>query len=581
MAENWKYLYLHSGDELRVSTRGASIGRKNSVDSILHIDDDLPGHKLILGGSYGLKEIYTLPHGSRAIPVVTKIDKKKIVENGEKVSFEAGNSPGDEKLESGTIIFEEGVFLNLEKLTEKSVEKILKKAEQTSIRFYELAKPNLQGKCAKQKADAMKFWRENRFGIRSTTRDPHGGNGLPETLYEICKTNNPRQFMNDDDIRYFEMMIAIEFLSSIRGRAMNEINASKTKILTEYLDYFKKLESLGFNSTFVIPLETKNTLDEYLELICDLCRGLNIESLIPFIKNFRTGISFMDWINALALLKEYFPSFEGLSWMSEIDGNDANATKQMKKFAISNLIIDLLYIFVKNFGIHIPNHLKGLGMNLREANVFHHGYKVVCDRILTQSHQDRFIEAQLELYDLNGNRQHCDNSIGNNPSETHASIIADYSDVKWMVLRIGGGRSMPPLEKWRFMEGFGSTDRLPNNPWEAYVTLPWFIQYDGARVPTFSHNKNNIGVLNVCSDQLVHVHFLHALNPRECIVIIPIKTREGDGFRIYETLAKSWTTICFRAMYNIKSEEFNEVHHNENINATSFTRWWIERPSKI
>ena len=87
MAKNWKYVYLHTGDVLELGRKGGVLGRKKSKKSQLIVDDDLPGSNFDFGGAASGKQIFTLPHGSRAVGVVSKIEEPHYIEEGEKVSF--------------------------------------------------------------------------------------------------------------------------------------------------------------------------------------------------------------------------------------------------------------------------------------------------------------------------------------------------------------------------------------------------------------------------------------------------------------------------------------------------------------
>ena len=87
----------------------------------------------------------------------------------------------------------------------------------------------------------------------------------------------------------------------------------------------------------------------------------------------------------------------------------------------------------------------------------------------------------------------------------------------------------------------------------------------------------------MCSQQLVHAHFIETIHADEAFVVIPIQVRSGDGFQITKnTPLRSTTTICFRAMYSTQPNSQTESQYPEfECNATPETQWWVERPSNL
>ena len=73
--------------------------------------------------------------------------------------------------------------------------------------------------------------------------------------------------------------------------------------------------------------------------------------------------------------------------------------------------------------------------------------------------------------------------VSNELSLTHDNTPIEYSDARWMVIRIGNSSSEYNTVRFSNPEEFANFERelRPNNPWEAFVTLPWFITYDAKR----------------------------------------------------------------------------------------------------
>ena len=588
MAKNWKYLYLHTGDILEVGTKGATLGRKKSRKKQLIVDDDLPGSNFEFGGAASGRQIFTLPHGSRAVGFVSKVEEEHYIEEGEKISFNKKAVKTFDELERGRLIFEKGEYILLKDLTRSTLNRILGEANKTSMKFWELAKPSLAGLCGKQQADAIRYWRRNKKGIRVTTETPNENSNLEDALEHILRTYNPREYIEPELIHLLEFIILIEFLDNLWNEP-SSLSVLKSETLRRFERLFEGLRSMhGYPSKVILPLSQG---DDIHDIALDLVNSFGLDALRPFIQAIKMGrrfCGFDEWLDVLQTLKEFFPTMSHLSWMETEEGNDVSMNAEMKIAGLGNVVIDFLTIINKHFAQpdvrQLPSSYQNFGIQIRKAATYHHGYRVVCDRVM-RNDQERNIDAIMELYDNQSGRVSGPFYIGNDPRMTHDRSTLDYNDSEWLVLRVDATTAAPSIPGNYFGgRNFENNPEghLPNNPWEAFVTLPWFIQYDASR--------SGVGILDSCSDQLIHVHFLHAFHQRngESLVIIPIKTREGDRFNIEQYVGplNSHTTVCFRSMYNISpyEDEENMARNDRNYQgpqdlASPGMKWWIERPS--
>jgi hypothetical protein len=589
MAKNSKYLYLHTGDILKVGEKGATLGRKKSRKNQLVVDDDLPGSNFEFGGMARGRQIFTLPHGSRSVGFVSKIEEEHYIEEGEKISFNQSPVKTFDELERGRLIFEKGEYILLKDLTRGTLNRILREAKKTSMKFWELAKPSLAGLCGKQQADAIRYWRRNNKGIRVTTETPNENNNLEDALKHILRTSNPRDYIEPELIHLLEFIILIEFLDNLWNEP-SSFSVLKSETLGRFERLFETLRSRhGYPSKIILPLSQG---DDIHDIALDLVDSFGLDALRPFIQAKKMGRAFCgidEWLDVLQTLKEFFPTMSHLSWMETEEGNDVSMNAEMKIAGLGNVVIDFLTIINKHFAEpdvrQLDSRYQNFGIQIRKAATYHHGYRVVCDRVM-RNDQERDINAIMELYDNRCRRMNnFPLDIGNDPRITHESSTLDYTDAEWLVLRVGATTAAPDLPEYHFDgKKFENNpdSHLPNNPWEAFVTLPWFIQYDARR--------SGVGILNSCSDQLIHVHFLYPSHhgPEELLVMIPIKTRKGDSFNIIQYAGpwNSHTTVCFRSMYNISPNEDEENmarngrnYQNPQDLASPGMKWWIERPS--
>ena len=594
MARNWKYLYLHTGDVLKLGTKGAVLGRKKSKNKQLIVDDDLPGSKFDFGGKPEDRQIFTLPHGSRAVPFVSKIEEPNYIEGGEKISFSKGKVDTLEELEQGRLIFEKGEYILLKNLTKKSLNAILTSAKKTSMEFWKRAKPSMAGKCGAQYAQALTLWRKSaKVGIRVTTDAPdtfENGN-LADALENILRTENPREYITEESIHLLEFIILIEFLDKLWG-GESTFDELKRDTLDRFEWLFEQLRShFGYPSKVILPLRDNGDIHNIAH---DLAEYFNLKALHPFIEQMRRSnnwVDFEDWLSVLEMLKQFFPTMSHLSWMETQEGNDASMTEGMNMAGLGNVVIDFLTIIIKYFQspdtIPIPSVFRDLGIQIRKSATFHHGHRVVCDRKIQGDDQE--VNALMELYDDQCQIIGDPFEVGNNRILTHRPDVVNYDKAAWLVLRIGDTPSGRPLQPPMFHHREFHDEYRANNPWEAFVTLPWFIQYDESR------QSQAAGFLDHCSNQLVHVHFLNRLHGElQSYVIIPVKHRgsgKRDRLRVEPKRGplESFTTVCFRSMYSKRpdgenNEEYEYVNSNRmrgTIAAIPGLKWWIERPSTL
>lgn len=566
MAKNWEFLYLHTGDELRLKRKGGLLGRKKSKDSILLVDDDLPGHELILQKSGG--QIYTLRHGSRSIPTLTTIDQENYIEEGEKISFQRGLMKAIDEVERGRLVVEPMVYLELSKFTRGALAKIIGSASKTSDDLNKRSLPNLEGLCATQRAQ--------RLAMHVESGDVE--NNIRETLQAILSTYNVEEYL---DRRTF---LCIEFLLWIQmEKAMYE-GEDLVDIRGRYLYIFQDIENrTNFRSSVILPyFEKGEDLEEIFENLSD---ELDLAAFNNFFGKSRPSNPYLDftpWLKLLNCLNKHFPSLTNIESLNDIEGNDVGQVLQKNNQFISNIVIKLTKLLYKRYTPpQVPEEMKEMGFLLRKGSLFHHGNRVVCDRVFSDPNE-KGIEAALHLYDEYGN---CFDTleVGNGRELVHQSKRIDYTDTKWLVVSIGN-TERPNIPSWMFHEGFHHQEEqhLPNNPWEVFITLPWFIQYDDEQ----AGKNGQVGVLRVCSKQLVHAHFLHSPHQGSPMtyVVVPVKPRESSQFNMKGGGFNSYTTLCFRSMYNQGVEDEQEPRFTTDYNRNSAPRgmrWWVERPSGL
>ena len=578
MAKNWEFLYLHTGDELRLKRKGGLLGRKKSKDSILQVDDDLPGHELILQKSGG--QTYTLRHGSRSIPTLTAIDQENYIEEGEKISFQRGLMKAIDEVERGRLVVEPMVYLELSKFTKGVLEKLIRSASKTSTALYNRGLPNLNGLCATQRSQRLAMYRKKKSSITLNVDSFVSGdeNNILETLRAILSTSDVEEYL---DRRTF---LCIEFLLWIQMENARYEGEDLVDIRDRYLNIFKNIENItNFRSSVILPhFEKGETLEEIFENLSD-------ELDLAAFKNFFGDTPFSDpdwdftpWLELLNCLKKHFPSLTNIESLNDIEGNDVGQFLQKNNQFVSNIVIELTKLLYKRYTPpQVPEEMKDMGFLLRKGSLFHHGNRVVCDRVFSDPNE-KGIEAALHLYDEYGN---CFDTlpVGNGRELVHQSRRIDYTGTKWLVVSIGNTKR-PNIPSWKFVEGFHHQEEqhLPNNPWEVFITLPWFIQYDDEQ----ADKNGQIGVLRVCSKQLVHAHFLHSPDQGSPMtyVVVPVKPRESDKFNMKGGGFNSHTTLCFRSMYNQGVEDEQEPRFTTDSNRNSASRgmrWWVERPSRL
>jgi len=583
MTDHWKFIYLHSGDTLHVSKQGAQLGRKKSTKSTLEVDDDLPGHQLNLGGSAGgSRSIYTLPHGSRAVQVIKKIEDEFFIEEGDKNSFFAPQripkKPRNDELERGRIFHEEAIHINLGELTNKTLNQIVEGAMRTSVKLWKKQLPNLRGLCGAQRVKAMENYRKEPAIRLQFSYGPNDKESIEEVLGGILSTRDPKAYIDDRMILILEFMIMNEFLSK------SGFDIPSQQFFDRFENLFNDLEALGFTSKFVLPARLISTRTDFFNLIKDMLRILDFTSLHPFIDEImgvpgKLIVPFESWMDALNQLKIFFPTHSSLDWMESQEGNDVAMQPAYRHSAVGNVWIDLFSILINHVRKpEIPRQFENFGICLRDAATFHHGSRVVCDRKISNP-SERIIRSCIDMYDSSWNAVCPRIDISNDLRLTHDNTPIRYSQARWMVIRLGNLSPQTDTLRFKIKDEIRNQfeHERPNNPWEAFVTLPWFITYDESR------KTDSAGVLDVCSQQLVHVHFIETSHADEAFVVIPVQVRTGDGFKITQNIPlESTTTICFRAMYSTQPSKLTEsLYPNFESNATPGTRWWVERPSYL
>jgi hypothetical protein len=580
MAKNWEFLYLHTGDELRLKRKGGLLGRKKSKDSILQVDDDLPGHELILQKSGG--QIYTLRHGSRSIPTLTAIDQENYIEEGEKISFQRGLMKAIDEVERGRLVIEPMVYLELSKFTKGALKKIIGSASKTSTALYNRGLPNLKGLCATQRSQRLAMYQKKKSSITLNVDSFVRGdeNNILETLGTILSTSDVEEYLSR------RTFLCIEFLLWIQMENARYEGEDLTDIRDRYLDIFRNIElRTNFRSSVILPhFEKRETLEEIFENLSDELDLAAFKNFFGMSRSSDPNWDFTPWLELLTCLKKHFPSLTNIESLDDIEGNDVGQVLQKNNQFISNIVIELTKLLYKRYTPpQVPEEMKDIGFLLRKGSLFHHGNRVVCDRVFSDPNT-KGIEAALHLYDERGN---CFDTlpVGSARELVHQNKRIDYTGTKWLVVSIGN-TERPDIPPWMFLEGFPflseEEQHLPNNPWEVFITLPWFIQYDDEE----ADKNSQVGVLRVCSEQLVHAHFLHSRHQGlpMTYVVVPVKPRESNQFNMKGGGLNSFTTLCFRSMYNQGVNDEREQRFTPNSNPNSAPRgmrWWVERPSSL
>jgi hypothetical protein len=642
--EFWDYLYLHTGDILRVGRTGARLGRKSSTKGSLDVEDDLPGERLEMAASAkGYRGILTMPHGARAVPVVLPIQSDDLIEGGERPAFqpedEKRKTAGKHELESGTILVEDSIFLTLADLTSEAWKNLEEEAQKTRREMDAIERPNLLGLCPVQKAHQLEIW------VKVTVR------GNTECYTEIEKVLAALIQLGTQLFDYLEPSL----LKTLETRLMFDTiriwnddftisgKADAHSLITRFTHQFETIEKLSagkWESSFILPCSRAGLLDGVYqsEHINEMLGRVDLGILMPFIEGLEAWQSGDttpdDWLKLLWKMESVFPTLNNLGWTAEKEGNDLMMDRQFHDNLLSAVLSDFIpYLLeglekegrgVSGFLSHLEDlHLQQLGIQVRKGGVYRRGHRVVCDRI--RRNTERSVTAWLELYDNKGNRLSRE-EIGNRADLTHSETELDYRNCAWMVIRIGhsqqpisaddfnrrlhlgyycpgcnyehdswtpnpeiaspigdvwtcdncghsDGRRMSTDEEWEQHQN--------PNPFEAFVTLPWFIRLDNERLDRKKEvGRSGVGILGEDSRQLVHVHFTETVSSSEgdSVAIIPLCVEAHKGLKPKMRGRKSFTTICFRAMFLTSLSEERGKNHREDV-ADPGSAWWVERPS--
>ena len=598
MPEFWDYLYLHTGDILQFSKKGARLGRKSSNQGRLDVDDDLPGEQLEMAASYNKgRGILTMPHGARAVPVVLPIQYGNLIEGGERPAFQPDDQmkkiAGSHELESGTILVEDSIFVKLSEFDLKAVMDIVKKAQSKRSMIHEIEKPNLKGQCPIQRASLLRAWgiRTAAWGISLESEEDYAQ--IESLLEAMIQTHGLFGYLNPELLDILETRLMFDSIKILndRTKSLADRKDDWEIFLDRFALFFTNLErSSGgqWKSGFIVP--TARNPENQFRNIEEMLDRLELDSLKPIIEALKmeqVKLGFRDWFELLSLLRSVFPSLKDLGWTNETEGNDLMMHNQFHKNLRAAVLIDFFPFIVEQFGVpKIPPSMKHLGIQLQEGGVYRRGHRVVCDRI--RRNTKRQITAWLELYDNKGNLVSRE-EVGNRADLTHRDreeMELDYKNCKWMVIRIGHSQqpiSAGDFSNLRFHEdGLGTHDEREHhqnpNPFEAFVTLPWFIRLDN------KGDQRGVGILGEDSRQLVHVHFTETVSSSQgdSVAIIPLCVDAHKGLstrgRRPKGEWKSFTTICFRAMFRTSREEERGMSDREDV-ADPGSAWWVERPS--
>lgn len=636
--EFWDYLYLHTGDILRVARTGARLGRKSSNQGSLDVDDDLPGERLKMASSYNKgRGILTMPHGARAVPVVLPIQSDNLIEGGERPAFQPDAQmkkiAKSHELESGTILVEDSIFVKLSDFDFEAMVDIVKKAQSKRLVIREIEKPNLKGLCSDQRFSRLRAWeiRNAKFGI-SVDISEKDYDEIESVLRAMGQTPGLFGYLDTYLLDILETRLMFDSIKILNDRTISLVHRESEwrKFLDKFARHFEHLERKSGNqwqSGFIVP--TARNHDNQFRNIEEMLDRLELDSLKPFIAALEMGpkkgrLKVEDWFKLLSLLGSVFPSLKDLGWTNGTEGNDLMMHDQFHKNLRAAVLIDFFPFIVKQFhGPKVDPSMQHLGIQLQEGGVYRRGHRVVCDRI--RRNTERSITAWLELYDNKGNLVSSD-KVGNHADLTHGQKELDYRNCEWLVIRIGHDQhdisaddfngllhhgdycpgcdyehdswtpnseiASPIGDVWT-CDNCGHSDvrRMSTdeeweehqnpNPFEAFVTLPWFIRLDNERLDRKKEvGRRGVGILGEDSRQLVHVHFTETVSSSQgdSVAIIPLKVEAHEGLKPHQKGRKSFTTICFRAMFSTPPEEERGTNGREDV-ADPGSAWWVERPS--
>lgn len=614
MPEFWDYLYLHTGDTLWVGKKGARLGRKSSnQEGRLDVDDDLPGERLEMAASAkGYRGILTMPHGARAVPVVLPIQSDNLIEGGERPAFQPEDemikTAGKHELESGTILVEDSIFMTLADLTSKAWKNLEEESRKTRIEMDAIERPNLVGLCPVQKAHQVVV-----IMVKVTARRNTECYTEIEEVLDALIQLGPQLFdyLEPSLLRALETRLMFDTIRIWNDEFYSSGRADAHSLITRFTHQFETIEKLSagkWESSFILPCSRFGMEDgvEQSEHIEEMLGQTDLGILMPFIEGLEAWQSGDttpgDWLKLLWKMESVFPTLNNLGWTAEMEGNDLMMDRQFHDNLLSAVLIDFIPYLLEKLekggrGVRgILNssryrHLQQLGIQVRKGGVYRRGHRVVCDRI--RRNTERSITAWLELYDNKGNLVSRE-EVGNRADLTHSETELDYRNCEWMVIRIGHGQQ--PIRKDDFNDLVLHEDDLEThdewgqnpNPFEAFVTLPWFIRYDNERlVRKKKVGRRGVGILGEDSRQLVHVHFTETVSSsqRDSVVIIPLCVEEPKkaavphkGLKPEARDRKSFTTICFRAMFSTSLSEERVMIDREDV-AEPGSAWWVERPS--
>lgn len=604
--EFWDYLYLHTGDILQLSKKGARLGRKSSNQGRLDVDDDLPGERLEMASSYNKgRGILTMPHGARAVPVVLPIQDENLIEGGERPAFQPDDQmkkiAGSHELESGTILVEDSIFVKLSDFDYEAMVKIVKKAYSKRRLISKIEKPNLAGLCPSQRASRLRAWAIKTATVESAEKKfleaEKDYAQIEGVLDAMNNTHGLFGYFNPDMLDILETRLMFDSIKILNDRTKSSDDRGDDWLtfLGRFATHFERLERRSggqWQSGFIVP--TSHSPSDNYRNIEEMLDRLGLDSLKPYIATLERGgpkweLEVVDWIVLLSLLGSVFPSLKDLGWTNETEGNDLMMHDQFHKNLRAAVLIDVFPFIVNQFDApEIPPEMQHLGVQLQEGGVYRRGHRVVCDRI--RRNTGRSITAWLELYDNKGNLVSRE-EVGNRADLTHSEMELDYRNCEWMVIRIGRGQqpiSADDFNNLRFheddLETHDEWEHPQNpNPFEAFVTLPWFIRYDNERLMRKKEvGRRGVGILGEDSRQLVHVHFTETVSSSQgdSVAIIPLCVEAHEGFKPRRKGGKSFTTICFRAMFSTSREEERGMSDREDV-ADPGSAWWVERPSTM
>ena len=598
--EFWDYLYLHTGDILRVGRTGARLGRKSSNLGHLPVDDDLPGERLEMAASAkGYRGILTMPHGARAVPVVLPIQSDDLIEGGERPAFqpedEKRKTAGKHELESGTILVEDSIFLTLADLTSEAWKNLEEEAQKTRSEMDAIERPNLLGLCPVQKAHLLEIWVTVRGNTECYTE-------IEKVLAALIQLG-PRLFdyLEPSLLKTLETRLMFDTIRIWNDEFYNSGKADAHSLITRFTHQFETIEKLSagkWESSFILPCSRSGMNDgvSQSEHINEMLGRVDLGILMPFIEGleaWQSGDTTLDnWLKLLWKMESVFPTLNNLGWTAEKEGNDLMMDRQFHDNLLSAVLSDFIpYLLegLENVGggleLSDPEDLFGqLGIQVRKGGVYRRGHRVVCDRIRRNTKSS--VTAWLELYDNKGNLVSRE-EVGNHADLTHSETELDYRNCAWMVIRIGHGQHDISADDFNRLLHLGMSteeewqEHQNPNPFEAFVTLPWFIRLDNERLDRKKEvGRSGVGILGEDSRQLVHVHFTETVSSSggDSVAIIPLCVEAHKGLKPKMRGRKSFTTICFRAMFRTSLSEERGMNHREDV-ADPGSAWWVERPS--